>query len=497
MGQNVPIHGTLGEMKLAAKLICVVLAVVILMTAVGSYFSVRRAFSRFELQQEQLARETAHSLDEQVASAWQTGGQDGVLNAIEALNISDSRRQVRWVWFERTQLEGGASRTTVVEQVFASGRAPVSKMITDESGHRQLRTYYPMDLGDGPQGGLEVTGSLEALEATTRETITTALVSIGVMAALSFGLVYVAGVRWIGRPLDRLIAKTERIGKGDFGDPLPVSGNDELSQLARALNGMSLQLAEQQQRIYQETAERLATVEQLRHADRLKTVGRLAAGVAHELGTPLNVVSGRAGLIASGKLSAEEVSASANTIKSEADRITSIIRQLLEFARPGVSRRATFDAAKLLQETAALVESLAEKNKVLIEVTATDNEMVSADRGQLQQVITNLLVNAIQAMPDGGTVTASVDSRQAKPAESEVAPEVECVVMAIRDEGTGIEPKIRDHIFEPFFTTKDIGEGTGLGLSIAYGIVQEHGGWLEVETEIGRGSCFTIYLPKE
>jgi two-component system, NtrC family, sensor kinase len=116
-----------------------------------------------------------------------------------------------------------------------------------------------------------------------------------------------------------------------------------LSQLATALNQMCRQLDDQQQRIRSETAERLAAMEQLRHADRLKTVGRLAAGIAHEMGTPLNVVSGRAGLIASGKLSDEEIQQSALTIKAEADRITGIIRQLLDFARRRSPQRNQID----------------------------------------------------------------------------------------------------------------------------------------------------------
>ncbi len=482
-------------MKLAAKLMFVVLAVVMLLTAVGSYFSVRRGFERFERRQQQLAKDTAATIDAQLAEAWRRRGPDGVLEATESLLSRDARHRVRWVWFERVQSGSGTTHTTVVEKILESGNNAVSKMVIDEHGNRQLQTYYPVDLDGAPLGGLEVTGSLEALDDAARETMIMALVSLGAIAAVSFATVYVAGIRWVARPLDRLIEKTERIGQGDFSSPLPIAGNDELSQLARALNGMAARLAEQQRQIHNETTERLATLEQLRHADRLKTVGRLAAGIAHELGTPLNVVSGRAGLIVSGKLAADEITNSANTIKSEADRITAIIRQLLDFARPGKSQRTAVDVGQLLLETVSLIEPLAEKRKFHVETNSSAGLTISADRSQIQQVFTNLLVNATQSMANGGTVKANLKECQMKPPGSEQAREITCVAVSFRDQGIGIPPVDLEHIFEPFFTTKDVGEGTGLGLSVAYGIVQDAGGSLSATSAPGEGSSFVVRLP--
>ncbi len=202
-------------------------------------------------------------------------------------------------------------------------------------------------------------------------------------------------------------------------------------------------------------------------------------------------------MIASGKLSVDEITNSAKTIKAEADRVTTIIRQLLDFARPSKSQRMSLDIGELLSQTIGLIEPLAEKRNVQIELVPSPKLTVLADRSQMQQVFTNLLVNAAQSMPAGGTVTASVNARRAKPPGNERVDELDCVAVAIRDQGTGIRPEDREAIFEPFFTTKDVGEGTGLGLSIAYGIVQEHGGWIELESEPQRGSCFTVFLPRE
>src|SRR5208337_2658068 len=142
------------------------------------------------------------------------------------------------------------------------------------------------------------------------------------------------------RPLDLLIAKARRIGGGDLTGPVHLRSRDELAELAENLNHMCAKLAESETRLRQETAARIMALEQLRHADRLKTVGRLASGIAHELGTPLNVVAGRAGLIGSGKLDSQQIVESAAAIKQEADKMTTIIRHLLDFARASTPRKS-------------------------------------------------------------------------------------------------------------------------------------------------------------
>ena len=252
-------------------------------------------------------------------------------------------------------------------------------------------------------------------------------------------------------------------------------------------------------------AGRVAAVEQLRHADRLKTVGRLASGVAHELGTPLNVIAGRAGMISSGRLSPTEAAQSAEIIRNQSQQMTQIIRQLLDFSRQNSPRRVAVDLSSVIRQTVGLLMPLAEKREVTIEADDVSTGLVGRiDVGQIQQVLSNLLINAIQAMPSGGVVKIVARRRGLKPGESgpladssddEAA--TEYLVITIEDEGGGITEEHLDHLFEPFFTTKDVGEGTGLGLSISYGIVQEHGGWIDVQSDVGSGSIFAVYLPAE
>jgi signal transduction histidine kinase len=368
---------------------------------------------------------------------------------------------------------------------------------TDPEGIPCLRIYWPVALSAPRLGGLEFSRPMTELQQNETDVIRRTGLLIGGMAILSGLLAAVLGVRLIGRPLRQLSEKTRRIAAGDLHDPVHLRSGDELAELADSLNAMCEQLAKSQETIRQETATRIATMEQLRHADRLKTVGRLAAGIAHELGTPLNVVSGRAGLIASGRLSDVEIAESAVAIKAEADKMTRIIRQLLDFARAGSLHKAPVDLRQIVCQTMDLLRTIAEKRKAqLCFIPGSEPSIAEVEVAQIQQVLTNLIVNAIQAMPEGGKVDIQVRRQTARDPGSSDDRQCACFVIAVRDQGVGITEENMQYLFEPFFTTKRVGEGTGLGLSIAYGIIQEHGGWIDAISRPDEGSCFTVFLPE-
>jgi signal transduction histidine kinase len=250
------------------------------------------------------------------------------------------------------------------------------------------------------------------------------------------------------------------------------------------------------QRLQQEMAARQDALGQLRHAERLTTLGRLASGIAHEIGTPLNVISGRAELIASKSLNADAVVASANIVVAQADRISVIIRQLLDFARKGGTRVERTDLTSLIEHTALLLGPLASKSGVEI-VSTGEHAEADVNRSELQQVITNLITNAIHAMPGGGKLGVSVSTEVARdPRATQSAPRPYAVIR-VQDQGVGIAPDVLPRIFEPFFTTRDVGVGTGLGLSVVFGIVQDHGGWITVDTAPDEGTTLSVYLPKQ
>jgi two-component system, NtrC family, sensor kinase len=189
--------------------------------------------------------------------------------------------------------------------------------------------------------------------------------------------------------------------------------------------------------------------------------------------------------------------ASAVTIAEQAGRMTRIIRQLLDFARRRSADKSPEDVRGVARQTLSLLGPLAEKRGVRLALEEPPDEArAEIDASQLSQALTNLVVNAIQALPGGGTVSVRVGRGRARPPADHGGAEGEFLHIEVADEGEGMTDETMAHIFEPFFTTKPAGEGTGLGLSVTYGIVKDHGGWIGLSSKLGAGSRFTVYLPE-
>jgi two-component system, NtrC family, sensor kinase len=306
-------------------------------------------------------------------------------------------------------------------------------------------------------------------------------------------VVLVMGVWLVGRPLNLLAAKAQRIGQGDLSGPLSFQQRDEIAELALEVNAMCERLAEAHARTEAETTARIAAMEQLRHADRLITVGRLAAGIAHELGTPLNVIAGRVKMLRRGNVEPEVGSEYLGAVAEQAERMTAIIRQLLDFAGRREPRPAPTDLHAIARATARLVEPIARKHQVEVTIASEGPALALGDPVQLEQVLSNLVVNGIHACNSGGKVEIACGTETAFADDSE--PGVRRAYLRVTDDGHGMNEQTRARIFEPFFTTKDIGQGTGLGLSVAHGIVLENGGTITVTSQAGQGSAFSVFLP--
>jgi signal transduction histidine kinase len=243
----------------------------------------------------------------------------------------------------------------------------------------------------------------------------------------------------------------------------------------------------------EERRKRALAVSQLRHAERLNVIGTLAAGVAHELGTPLNIILGNAEILEDEKVSRERVRKAAEAIRQQSKRMTAIISHLLEFGRRGGSSREAADLDELVAHAASLLRSTATRSHCEI-VYARPSAPVPVDvnASEIEQVLSNLVLNAVQAMPDGGQVRMACTRESAR---DEQGVETTLAQVTVEDEGSGIAPADLPQIFDPFFTTKGVGKGTGLGLSISYGIVQDHGGSIDVASVLGKGTRFTVRLP--
>jgi signal transduction histidine kinase len=201
-------------------------------------------------------------------------------------------------------------------------------------------------------------------------------------------------------------------------------------------------------------------------------------------------------MISSEDMNRAEVVDSATVIQSQAQRMTGILRQLLDFARSRSLEKRIEDLSAPVDNAVHMLGPLAAQSNAELRSEADGPvPRVEIDSGQIQQVLSNLIINAIHAMPEGGQITIRYGQRSVTPPADLSYEEGEFAFIDVIDTGLGISEENLTRVFAPFFSTKQVGEGTGLGLSIAHGIVREHGGWLTVESTVGKGSTFSIYLP--
>lgn len=298
--------------------------------------------------------------------------------------------------------------------------------------------------------------------------------------------------RIVVAPLERLLKATERVIAGDYSHQVHLPGSAEIAGLADSFNVMQLTLKERHAEVEYhlhslEEANRAlqeARLETLR-SEKMASVGLLAAGMAHEIGTPLAGIIGYSGILAEELAGDEEKSDYLRRIAADAGRIDRLVKDLLNYARPVQPEKERIDLREFLEELFAMLERQGLFKRLEPQLTvAADLPDLYLDRHQLLQVLMNLVMNARDAMPDGGTLTIA-----AQPAAAE------SVLLEVIDSGDGILPENMEKIFEPFFTTKEPGKGTGLGLAISARLVESFGGRIAVESEPGRGTKFTLQLP--
>jgi signal transduction histidine kinase len=430
-----------------------------------------------------------------VKAVWE---RDGEARALELVAVSDrdDAIDVRWTWLDVDGENSFAPRGGVsVVPSLLRGEQRTWVGVTHD-GKRHVYAYVPL-LRDGMRpAALEFSRPLvkesQVFWSELRDQLL--LSTIVVLFATTLALLLTSWI--ISRPLARVAQQARRIGEGDLSYKLTVRGSDEVAELIAEQNAMCDALQGARTLATNETEKRLAALDQLRHTDRLRTVGTLASGIAHELGTPLNVIAMRAKMIATGEVPPEEAPENARIIGSQTDRVATIVRQLLDFARRRPPKRTEVDIAELAGRTKNLLSPLARKSGVELEVTSAAPVPLNVDAAQIEQALTNLVINGIHAMPKGGELTISIREENAAPSHAPLHLQ-RCAVIDVADTGIGIPPENLDRIFEPFFTTKSVGEGTGLGLSVTHGIVEDHAGWMRAESTPQKGTRFTVFLPFE
>jgi len=356
-------------------------------------------------------------------------------------------------------------------------------------------------------GVLDIVYSLDETDRELRaSTLGIAGFSLGfiVIASLSVGFFV---HRLVYLPLRDLEGGAQRLSAGNLDQPIPVRSNDEFGRLAASFNAMTDALRNSraelrdwaytlEQKVERRTQElRRAQAETVR-GEKLASVGLLASGVAHELNNPLTGILTFSHLLRQkmpdGSADAEDM----DLVIRETKRCAAIIKRLLDFAREKQPEKKFTDLNQVIEDTVRLVERPAHLRD--IEITADLDRTLPPiwiDADQIKQVVMNMLVNAQHAVEEKGSIAIRT-RRSAQPwAPLDAVEPIPMVVISIVDTGCGIPEENLRRIFDPFFTSKDVGKGTGLGLSVSHGIVEAHGGFIEVESKVGEGSTFRVFLP--
>jgi signal transduction histidine kinase len=302
----------------------------------------------------------------------------------------------------------------------------------------------------------------------------------------------------MSRPIAKLLGGIDDVARGDLSHALLSERDDEIGQLANRFNEMTYSLRESRVEGQRQNQAKLELEQRLAQTEKLATIGQLAAEIAHEVGTPLGVIGGRARAIQKKLDDREAAEKNAQIIAEQTARITKIIQRLLDFTRRKVGHveRVEVNLNQLALTTMELLGGQFTSAKIRTTLARAEGlPKVSGDPDRLQQVLLNLLLNAIQAMPDGGILRVETSAVKRQRPGLELSPEQRYVLIEVTDNGPGIPEELREKIFEPFFTTKGGGGGTGLGLAVCFGIVKEHDGWIEIADPPRGGTTFRVYLP--
>ena len=383
----------------------------------------------------------------------------------------------------------------VNQAVLVEGKAWIDRAFVVNNWY--ITAYEPIKDINGLIIGILYVGMLERpyLETSNRVMRTFSIIAALCVVILLI-LLYFSTSRII-HPLGKMVEATQNISRGDLSHKLIIKSRDEIGSLADSFNQMTTELKMANEKLVdwgktleKKVEERTREIKEMQahliQSEKLASIGKLSAGVAHEINNPLGGILMYSHLILE---DAEEGSQTAENLKkiiNETTRCKNIVRGLLDFARPKEPEISNIDLNELLDGTLSLLERQVLFQNIKVDKQyAGDLKKISADGAQLQQVFTNIILNAAEAMDGRGTLTlvtvCGLDKKQME--------------VQIRDTGQGIKEEDRQRLFEPFFSTKEVGKGTGLGLAISYGIIQRHKGTIQVQSEVGKGTTFIIQLP--
>jgi len=338
-------------------------------------------------------------------------------------------------------------------------------------------------------GFVRVVMDKKALGGETAAILVRSALIAAIFIVLGAVIIFLA-IRRVTRPLTRLTEAVRSLGKGESAGIVPVETHDEVGRLAEAFNMMSENLKEREE-------EKRLLEEKLRLARTMEAIGTLARGVAHDFNNILSTVQGSIYMLEKKLYEDSPLRDYTERIDVSLTKAKNLIQSLLTFSRTQTISPQPTEINRLIRKMKPLLAGILGEG-IRLDLSLSEKELVlKADPVQIEQVVMNLCSNARDAMPDGGSLTIEsapvlIDGGEA---DRRSAGSRRYVCVMISDSGTGMDEETREHIFEPFFTTKKAGRGSGLGLSIVYGIVEQHGGWIDVSTKTGEGTEFRMYFP--
>jgi len=499
--------GTMLMRNLTARLVILLMLALMLITGTTDYLRLSRERERLVNQAQQDLRIFAETLAVAVRQNIRRGRTTDELRelldeilarpGLVAVAIFDPTGQVI-----AATIAPGTAEAAADEPVLQSlgTRRPVAAMV--ESGDtRILRHIQPFRWPGGKSAAIEVRHTLANAERDFRRAVQENIVS-RLLVLAAFVLSIYALTRWnISRPIRSLIAGARAIGHGDLSQRIESARRDEIGQLAEEFNRMASNLQDANAELLRQAEERLRLEQEVQQAQKMATVGMLAAKVAHEIGTPLNVISGRAEVLSRTLAPERAERRHLDVIAGQIERITGIIRTLLDYTRPKRPNVRPEQLPPILKRVGALLADRGARRDVRIELELPpDLPAVLADPDQLQQLLLNLLLNAVDASPPGAVIRVTTGSGPQLPGEERAVvvrgkADRPCLEVHLLDSGKGMSAEELERAFEPFFSTKGGGKGTGLGLSIVEEIVRGHRGEIEIRSVPGRGTEAILRLP--
>jgi two-component system, NtrC family, sensor kinase len=513
------------RLGLAAKLAICVIASTAAFFALFGYINLRMERSHSEELIKQSAYRVADVILRSTHYEMLHNDRDALHNIIRELGSENGIRRIRLFNKEgRITLSSETGEIgTVVDKNAEScygchqQSAPLTKLnrkdrarrFTDKDGRSVLAVIQPVDnspecsnaachvhpAGQQVLGVIDANLSLDTVDVQMAQHQTNLWVFL--LGAIVLGSLLAVAFIWIVvyRPVKKLIDGTHRVADGDLSYRLPVGSDDELGDLARSFNKMTAKVegvqAEIEERVRRKTAELEKIHKTLLSSEKMASIGKLAATVAHEINNPLFGILTYAHLTLRGvqKLDfpgRDEMAEQLQTIERESKRCGELVKSLLTFSRQTPSQREPQDLNTVVHRAVQLVKHKLEMQNIELKETLGEGlPPVDCDGNQIQQVILALMVNASEAMPKGGTLEVT----------TEFAADSEQGVVRVKDTGSGIPPEVLPRIFDPFFTTKEDQNRTGLGLAVAAGIIEQHAGEITVRSEPGEGTEFRVALP--